>query len=218
MVYDAILDADELLPERPFTDPAGTVAEAEVMQRMLAHERERARAWMGEEAGEATVRFVRELDDEFHRHLLVVPDAERLLRARDFTAVGFFGRTRAEVDHGILFELEDELVSRMSAYGGLGLLSYYDVEFPKGAYGNLILFATPEVPAEWHADAVHRRAVELSAKHYHEVRLHKGSVRGDFLDEAGKIDVERTRYFAFQGEGRWQALRRYQLPGLRGSA
>ena len=47
----------------------------------------------------------------------------------------------------------------MAHYGEAGLLSYYDVELVKGEYGNLILFATPDVPPEWHRDEVHRRAV-----------------------------------------------------------
>ena len=34
----------------------------------------------------------------------------------------------------------------MAAYAAGGLLSYYDLEFVKGAYGNLILFATPDGP------------------------------------------------------------------------
>ena len=37
----------------------------------------------------------------------------------------------------------------MSAYAAHGLLSYYDLELVKGAYGNLILFAKPDGPARW---------------------------------------------------------------------
>ena len=98
----------------------------------------------------------------------------------------------------------------MAHYGEAGLLSYYDVELVKGEYGNLILFATPDVPPEWHRDEVHRRAVEVSPGHYHHVRLHKGSITGK-LHDGGDIRVERTKYFDFDtGNGTWFALRRFQ--------
>ena len=63
---------------------------------------------------------------------------------------------------------------------------------PKGAYGNLILFSTPDVPAEWYQDEIHSRAVKLSPGHYHQVRLHKGSVSGSMLGGC-QITIERTK-------------------------
>lgn len=213
MQYDAVLDGAEILAGRPFTDPVNTEREADVMRTMLAHERERARRWREEaerpEAPRGTI--VREHDDEHHRHLIVVPDVRALLAAGDVTAVGFFARPRPEVDHGILFDLEDELVGRMDAYADLGLLSYYDVELVKGAYGNLILFSTPDVPPEWHRDPVHRRATEVSPRHYHEVRLHKGSVPGPLLGD-GTLVLERTKYFDFDADPTWLGLRQFAAP------
>jgi hypothetical protein len=205
--YEAVLGPDDVLGEKPFTDAAYTAREVDVMRLMLAHERERARAWAAKEPGR---RVLREHDAEGHRHLIVVPDTGRLVESEGLTAVGFFGSPREDVDHGVLFTLEDELVERMDHYGGAGLLSYYDVELVKGAYGNLILFATPDVPPEWHRDHVHRRAVDLSPGHYHHVRLHKGSILGHLLG-GGDITVERTKYFDFDtGNGTWYGLRRFQ--------
>ena len=98
----------------------------------------------------------------------------------------------------------------MGHYGEAGLLSYYDVELVKGEYGNLILFATPDVPPEWHRDEVHKRAVSVSPGHYHHVRLHKGSILGK-LHDGGDISVERTKYFDFDtGNGTWFGLRLFQ--------
>jgi hypothetical protein len=211
MRYEAILGPEDRLSERPFTDPDNTTREVDVMRTMLGHERELAQTWAdsGPEAPGQVV--VREPDRAGHRHLLVVPDTRALFESADLTAIGFFGRPRDDVDHAILFGLEDELIERMGAYAGAGLLSYYDVELdaPKGIYGNLILFSTPDVPEEWYSDDVHRRAVELSPGHYYEVRLHKGSVHGRFLD-ARQIAVERTKYFDFKGPDIWFGLRRFQ--------
>lgn len=206
MEYSAVLGPDDVLSDRPFTDAANTRREVDVMRHMLAEERQRARAWGDREPG---FHIVREHDPEGHRHLIVVPDTRRLSESEDLTAVGFFGSPRDDVDHGVLFTLEDELIERMSHYGEAGLLSYYDVELVKGEYGNLILFATPDVPPEWYRDQVHRRAVEVSPGHYHHVRLHKGSIRGRLLD-GGDITIERTKYFDFDtGNGTWFGLREF---------
>jgi hypothetical protein len=211
MRYEAVLGPEELLSERPFTNPENTAREIEVMRVMLEEERELARGWVdaGDKAPADVV--LRESDEEGHRHLLVVPSTHALAAAKDFTAVGFFGRPREDVDHSILFGLEDELVERMGRYGEVGLLSYYDVELvaPKGTYGNLILFSTREVPEAWYRDEIHGRAVELAPGHYHQVRLHKGSVAGSMLDGGG-IEVERTKYFDFSGSDVWHGLRRFQ--------
>jgi hypothetical protein len=208
MRYEAILGPDDVLSERPFTDPANTEREVEVMQSMLEHERGLAAGWAGN--GSPRELVSREHDEEGHRHLLVVPSTRALVEAENVAAIGFFGRPRDGVDHSILFALEDELIERMKRYGEAGLLSYYDAELvaPKGAYGNLILFATPDVPEEWYRDEVHRRAVELSPGHYYEVRLHKGSIAGPLLG-GGEIVVERTKYFDFKDADIWFGLRRF---------
>lgn len=200
-----VLGPGELLRERPFTDPAHTEREADLMRDALSELRARAGAWVGEDRRGVVLR---DRDDDGHRHLIVVPDTRALLEADGLTAVGFFGHPREGVDHGVLFALEDELVAGMEAYADAGLLTYYDVELPKSLYGNLVLFSTPDVPPEWVANAVHRRAIEISPEHYHDVRLHKGFVAGRLL-EGGELTIERTKYFDFAGAEEWRALRRF---------
>jgi hypothetical protein len=213
MRYQAVLGPEDVLSERPFTDAENTEREADVMRRMLGLERKRALAWAeaGPQAPEQTV--IREEDERGLRHLLVVPGVPALLGAPRLTAIGFFGRAREDVDHSPLFGLEDDLIERMPSYGEVGLLSYYDVELDplKGSYGNLILFSTPEVPEEWYRDEVHRRAVELSPGHYHEVRLHKGSIPSGILD-GGELTIERTKYVDFSEGETWFGLRRFDGP------
>jgi hypothetical protein len=208
--YQAVLGPEDVLDEKPFTNAENTEREVDVMRVMLEEERELAQGWA--QAGEdAPVEIViKDPDAEGRRHLLVVPNVQALVNAREFSAIGFFGKPREDVDHDVLFALEEDLVERMSRYGEVGLLSYYDVELvaPKGTYGNLILFSTPDVPAEWHQDEVHNRAVKLSPGHYHQVRLHKGSVSGSMLGGC-QITIERTKYFDFTGEEIWFGLRRF---------
>jgi hypothetical protein len=202
-----MLGPAEILEERPFTHPSHTEREAGLMQDALRELRSRAKAWVHGGARRAVL--VREQDDRGHRHLIVVPDTRNLLESNGLTAIGFFGNPRPGVDHGLLFQLEDELVAGMGAYADAGLLAYYDVELPKSHYGNLVLFSTPNVPPEWVADKVHRRAVEVSPRHYHDVRLHKGSVQGRLLDD-GELTIERTKYFDFQDAAGWQAVRSFR--------
>lgn len=200
-----VLGPTERLRERPFTDPEHTEREAGLMRDALSELKARARGWRGDDRRGLVLR---ERDGEGRRHLIVVPETGGLLDADGLTAVGFFGHPREDVDHQVLFDLEDELVAGMEAYADAGLLTYYDVELPKSRYGNLVLFSTPDIPPEWVADAIHRRAVELSPRHYHDVRLHKGFVPGRLLED-GELTIHRTKYFDFAGEEAWRALRRF---------
>jgi hypothetical protein len=210
MEYQAVLGPDEVLADKPFTNAENTEREVDVMRVMLEEERELAQAWAREGDAAPLEVVMTDPDAEGRRHLLVVPNVRSLVEAEEFSAVGFFGKPREDVDHGVLFGLEDELVGRMGRYGEVGLLSYYDVELvaPKGTYGNLILFATPDVPEEWYRDEIHSKAVSLSSGHYHQIRLHKGSVHGSILGGC-QITVERTKYFDFSGDDTWFGLRRF---------
>jgi hypothetical protein len=211
MEYQAVLGPDEVLEKKPFTNADNTEREVDVMQFMLEEERELAQAWAqsGDDAPAGVV--MKDPDPQGRRHLLVVPSVRKLVEAAEFTAVGFFGKPRDDVDHDVLFELEEDLVGRMGRYGELGLLSYYDVELvaPKGTYGNLILFSTPDVPEEWYRDEIHGKAVKLSPGHYQQIRLHKGAVTGSMLGGC-EIAVERTKYFDFTGDQTWFGLRRFR--------
>lgn len=196
----------EIVAGKPFADPEHTPREAESLRQLLEHERIRARTWAGYTDAHATDVVVAETDLQGLRHLFVVPDTRSLLLAENPTVVGFFGRPREQTDHTVLFGLEDELVASMGTYADAGLLSYYDVELVKGSFGNLILFRGPGIPPEWRENPVHRRAVELSPSHYHEIRLHQGTLAGRLLD-GGALTIEKTRYLGYEGEGVWRAVR-----------
>lgn len=201
MADEIVLGPEETVPGKPFADPVHTRRDQEALRHLVKHERDRARLL----AGERDV-LVRETDPEGLRHLLVVPDTQALLDAQDPTVVGFFGRPRSDADEPLLFELEEELIAGMGAYAADGLLSYYDVELVKGAYGNLILFAGPEGPLRWRENPVHHRAVEISPENYHEIRLHQGTLAGRLLDD-GDLHVTRTRYLDYSSPEVWRAVR-----------
>jgi hypothetical protein len=181
MANEIELGPDETVPGKPFVDPEHTHREEEALRLLLTHERERARAWLDAPAESRRDVIIRETDGAGLRHLLVVPETHALLEARDLVVVGFFGRPRDDAQTGLLFDLEEQLVGGMSAYSAHGLLSYYDLELVKGAYGNLILFSNPDGPARWGENPVHREAVAISPRNYYEIRLHQGMVRWRIL-------------------------------------
>ena len=207
MAYEIELGPDEEVPGRPFADPSHTQREEEALRLLLAHERERARAWCDEPFESRRDVIIQETDAAGLRHLLVVPETGALIRARDLLVVGFFGRPREDAQTTLLFDLEERLVAGMSAYAAHGLLSYYDLELVKGAYGNLILFTDPEGPARWGENPVHREAVEISPRNYHEIRLHQGRLPGGLLED-GELYLTRTRYIDYGGAEVWRAVRR----------
>lgn len=208
MADEIELGPDEAVPGKPFADPAHTRREEKALRLLLTHERERARAWVDVPTEGRRDVVIRETDAAGLRHLLVVPETHALLQAHDLVVVGFFGRPRDDAQTSLLFELEEKLVGGMSAYSAHGLLSYYDLELVKGAYGNLILFANPEGPARWGENPVHREAVEISPRNYYEIRLHQGTLPGRLLD-GGDLRLTRTRYLDYTGPEPWRAVRRF---------
>jgi hypothetical protein len=185
---------------RPFAAAAWTDRDASVMQGMLERLRAMAQGWDGDGAGF----LLREPDLDGHRHWIRVPDCDALRSARRLTAVGFFGRTRDEVDQSPIHELEAGIVDTLETIPGV--LCYYDLALAEGGYGNLILCVTPDAPTQVHTHPLHRRAVELTPRHYHSVRLHTGAVPGRFTGGT-ELVLERTRYWDFDSDPPWLAVR-----------
>lgn len=127
-----------------------------------------------------------------------------LLDADRLSVVGFFGRARTGVDHQPIDQLEAGIVDTLEQIDGV--LSYYDLALPTGGYGNVILCAAPSAPVNVHSHPLHRRAVELTPRHYRSVRLHTGVVPAPFLGTADLV-LECTRYYDYDSEPAWLAVR-----------
>ena len=191
------LARDEEVASRPFSARVHTTRDAVVMQAMLGRMRTLAAGW-------TDAVHTREPDADGRRHWIRVPDVDALLSARNLTVVGFFGQARPEVDHSLIHALEVSIVDTLERL--TGVLSYYDLALPTGGFGNLILCRDPAAPVSVHGHELHRRAVELTPRHYRTVRLHTGTVPGPFSSAADLI-VECTRYYDFAGEPAWLAVR-----------
>jgi hypothetical protein len=137
-------------------------------------------------------------------HWLCVPDPAALAATRPVAAVGFFGQARSNVDHGPILEREHAIVARAAAFDGL--LTYYNLRFGDGRYGNLVLFSSAPAKAHVTADLVHGEAVSRTPQHYHSLRLHHAELRDGVLG-AGELELQRTRYLDFACEPAWSAVR-----------
>jgi hypothetical protein len=195
------LGLDEAVESRPFTAPANTARDASVMRLMLARMRALAPSWLERPTRDV---LVREPDEEGQRHWIRVPDRDALIAAPHLTIVGFFGDARADVDHTQIHDLEAAIVDTLERIPGV--LSYYDLALPEGGYGNLILCGDADAPGRVQAHELHRRAVELTPRHYRAVRLHTGRIAGRLLSDAEMV-IRRTRYYDFDSEPAWLATR-----------
>src|SRR6266508_4292919 len=106
-----VLGPTDRIETRPFTEPEHTQDEADILCETLALERGFAHGWVAQGQLRSGSKILRHEDDLGRRHLLAVPDLAALLAARDFTAVGFFGQVKEDVDHTVLFALEEELIA-----------------------------------------------------------------------------------------------------------
>jgi hypothetical protein len=190
------------IDSRPFASPTHTEHDQRVMQGMLERLRALAPRW----ATESRSFLVREPDAEGFRHWIRVPDCQALVSADRFTVVGVFGQARDDVEHRPIHELEAGIVDTLETI--TGVLCYYDVALPTGGYGNLILCATPDAPTQVHGNALHRRAVAITPRHYHSVRLHTGLVPGRLFSDA-ELVIERTHYYDYDVDPAWLAVREF---------
>ena len=106
-------------------------------------------------------------------HWLVAPDWAAL-RGAPAGAGGRLLRAGADdVDHGAIVDLEHDILARAEPFAGL--LAYCNVRFASGQWGNLVLFADAAGPGHVWGDAVHADAIARTPRHYHSLRLHRGS-------------------------------------------
>jgi hypothetical protein len=186
-----LLDADTAAPGRPFTALERTEADLAALQEMRAALARRLRTGAGagtwEENGEA--------------HLLVAPRADAL--GRPSLAVGFFSEAR-DVDHGPILKLEYALLDRVDEVEGF--VSYHNVRFADGRWGNLVTFDAGGGPVEVRDHPIHREALALTAAHYRTVRLHRLRL-ADGAAGAAEPELRETLLFDFDDSPPWRAVR-----------
>ncbi len=189
------LSPGEAVPGREFTDPARSLDDLAALASIRASLVTRARS--GLPGGAWTVAG--------ESHWLVVPELRALVQSRSAFGVGFFGQAREHVDHTAILDLEQNLLARTRFFPGL--LTYYNVRFATGQWGNLVLFASEGDRAHVRSDATHLEALARSADHYRSVRLHRLRLTDGAVGDAPAV-LESTLLIDFTETPPWRAVRR----------
>jgi len=185
-------------PTRPFTEPALSDADFEILARLHA-----SLVALAAEGG-SDGRWV---DDAGAKHWLVVPDWTALRAIAPAAGVGFFGQA-LDVDHEPINVVEAEMMERLERYPGL--LAYYNVEWPQpdgtSQWGNLVVFADRAAIDALNHESLHRSAVDRSPLHYDSLRLHRIVLPDGGLG-ATPPQLDESLLFDFRADPPWIALR-----------
>jgi hypothetical protein len=186
-----VLEAGTAVADRPFTALERTQADLAALARM--------RAALARRLAAGTAAGTWEEDGE--AHLLVAPRPDVL--ARPALAVGFFSQAR-DIDHGPILHLEYALLDRVDAVEGF--VSYHNVRFADGRWGNLVTFDDQDGPTQVRDHPIHRDALALTAAHYRTVRLHRLRL-ADGAAGATEPELRETLLFDFDDTPPWRAVR-----------
>ena len=194
---------------RPFAHVAHNTRDLREMVIMAAHLRELMLA--GALPAPSGPYHLHEMIATHGRRLrLIIARPAELLAAGDLTVVGFFGHRRQGVP-SVLREdehsIDQEMIAEIPNYPGM--LAYCTMEVDDTDYGNLVLMARADTIDHWRTSARHGYAARVVAPAmYTSVRLHNGVLPGGLLSGAAPVLV-RTKYYDFQSEWPWQAVREY---------
>jgi hypothetical protein len=197
----------EVVAERPFTEAHKSHVDARMMQFMV--NRLRNILLNSNDFDPDIVPVKINLSDADGDHRIILVDWQYLGGGHDITAVGFFGQARNDIDHAPIIALENELINQLP--DSPGILGYYNLRFPSGQWGNLVMCQDDAAKENWRNGATHRRAVdEYTPRHYHSLRLHNGLIPGGLMSYR-KFVLTRTKYFDYDDVEIWRAVREFNM-------
>jgi hypothetical protein len=143
------------------------------------------------------------------RRRVVVCEPDFIRRLDRVCIVGFFAERREDIDYPALDDLELQLLLEFRNYPGI--LSYSSVELANDFWANLVVHVEPDDTEAWRASNAHTRAVERSPGLYTSVRIHNGHLDGGVPGNRA-IEIDRTKYWDYDHEPVWQAVREFDPP------
>ena len=200
------LTAEQRLESRPFTHPAWSERDRGVLEAMAGRLRGVLQTEQpANQAGRLDILYLTEPDGCAHR--VVIVDWAGLMERRTLTVVGFFGQRREDADMQATLMADAVILQQFTEQPDL--LSYCSRQFPDSQWCNLVLFRTPEGIHHWASNSYHSRAArEISPNYYNSIRLHNGQLPGGLWSEQ-PIRLQRTKYYDFQAEELWHAVREF---------
>lgn len=197
------LGSSEIVAGRPFTNPEGSAFDLTVLQYMVETVcRILREPQVIPNQPRPFVLCLNEVGGRSHRIALSRPEA--LLKLDDLTVVGFCGQRRRGVDREPLDAVDEELIAEFPQHDAL--LSYSTLQLESGDSCNLVLFSQPQGISHWASSDRHALAVHMAPRCYTVIRLHNAILPGGIRPE-NKLVLIRTKYFDFQEEPLWQAVR-----------
>lgn len=143
------------------------------------------------------------------RRRTIVLDLERALAHETVHVVGFLGNRRPDAEDSGIETVEADLVNELASHPGL--VTYSSMELIGEQWANLVVHNAPDVREQWRRSDRHKHAVDfVSPRAYSGVRIHNGHITGGLVGP-NPIVIERTKYWDFDVEPTWHAVR--ELPG-----
>jgi len=204
MLYNIVLEGDERLDTRPFTNPNHSLEELFTMRRM-------AQQLVDTYADPAMCdtltggNIICKSDPEASQFRIYYIQSNLLFSLKAITVVGFFGQKRSGADIRPLLEADKKFVREFNNHPGLLSLSIN--RLPNGDYGNLVLFTDHEAMKNWNFSKLHQELVkEISPAYYKSVRLYNG-ILPDGLEVPDDMSLIRIKYLDYVTNPPWRAVR-----------
>lgn len=200
------LTPEEVVSDRPFSDPEHSVADLQIMRRMARQ--------LIDTYGDPLVcdfapgkRPICKSDKQGRYFRIYYIRPAELFATHNLSVVGFFGQKRPDADIRPLLEADRRFEETFHDHPGL--LSLSTVRLPDGDFGNLVLFTDEAAKDKWNFSPLHDKlAARISPPYYRTVRLNNGVLpRG--LDDPGALFLVRTRYIDYTSDPHWRAVRTY---------
>jgi hypothetical protein len=200
------LSAIETVPDRPFTNPAHSRADAAILNYMRWRLHYLlSQSQIGPEHPLARELYIQTLNEERGRfHRLVILEREPLLTEAELTLVGFFGHRRGEVNPALLQDVDVELVQEFLNHPYV--LSYCSLELADSNWANMVLLRNAAGIEHWRASQKHAYAArEMAPLYYTGIRLHNGVLPSGLASP--HMNLLSTKYYDFRGPELWRAIR-----------
>jgi hypothetical protein len=206
------LSAAQQVEGRPFTDTDHNERDLAAMRRILASLIRliaEPREWPAPPQhlvvrGDHDGKVVRE----------VVCNCPALLAGGPLFVVAFLGHRRTDLDTTILSAVDDDLIHEFPLHPGV--LSYSSFEHDHGNYVNLVLMDGPGARDHWRVSSRHAYAArDLAPEFYVHVRLQNAVLPRGLSDPAG-LRLVATKYYDYEREPLWLAVRRLGEPAPAG--
>ncbi len=199
------LGSADILPDRPFTNPAHNAEDLASLDYMLDVLRR-----LLSQPGVVPLQprpYVLFIEGE-RRHRIALARPEVLLTCSEPAVVGFCGNSLPGADRTPLEQADEELLNEFMEHSDL--LSYSSLEVGDNNWRNLVLFSHPQGIDHWTVSNKHKYAAQvLSLGYYRHIRLHNGVLPGRLMS-GSRIVLHRTKYYDFHDRTIWWAVRDLQ--------